>query len=235
MDRRSSWLLLLLTLCVVLQACARETVTQTPATIRVLTDETGGAPRLHSDAALLEPVIRVSSRLIAAARRSEFGSQALALCWSIAVYDDHAPSRTFVTPDGVLAVSSGSFPLAQTEAGLAALLSHELIHALVHGAASISPPCSGPMTEPPPALFTYEEELRADELGLKLMAEAGYDPGELLHLWERMKRRTDGVDDAVLVHLTYDRRMDRMAQWWKDALTRYERANRAPQKALPSK
>jgi predicted Zn-dependent protease len=130
-------------------------------------------------------------------------------------------------------VSSGSFPLAQTEAGLAALLSHELVHALVHGAASISPPCSGHTTEPPPALFTYEEELRADELGLTLMADAGYDPGELLHLWERMKQRTDG--DAVLVHLTYDRRMDRMTQWWKDALTRYERANRAPQKALPLK
>jgi hypothetical protein len=65
------------------------------------------------------------------------------------------------------------------------------------------------------------------------MADAGYDPSELLHLWERMKQQTDG--DAVLVHLTYDRRMDRMTQRWKDALTRYERANRAPQKALPLK
>jgi predicted Zn-dependent protease len=243
MDRRSSWLLLL-ALCVILQACAKKTVTHAPATMRVLTNGIvrGGSiedpvePRAHhvqSDAALLEPVVRVSSRLIAAARRSEFGSQALALCWSIAVYEDHAPSRTFVTPDGVVVVSSGSFPLAQTEAGLAALLSHELVHALVHGAASISPPCSGHTTEPPPALFTYEEELRADELGLTLMADAGYDPSELLHLWERMKQQTDG--DAALVHLTYDRRMDRMTQWWKDALTRYERANRAPQKALPLK
>jgi hypothetical protein len=48
-----------------------------------------------------------------------------------------------------------------------------------------------------------------------------------------MKQQTDG--DAALVHLTYDRRMERMTQWWKDALTRYERANRAPQKALPLK
>lgn len=244
MDRRSFWLLLL-ALWVLLPACEKKAVIHAPATIRVLTDEavrSGSigdpvdpqAPRLRSDAALLDPVIRVSTRLIAAARRSEFGSQALALCWSIAVYEDHAPSRTFVTPDGAIVVSSGSFDLAQTEAGLAALLSHELMHALVR-AASLSPPCSGHTTEPLPALFTYEEEMRADELGLKLMADAGYDPGELLHLWKRMKRQNDGVADALLVHVTYDRRMDRMMQWWNDALTRYERANRAPQKALPSK
>ena len=119
MDRRSSWLLLL-ALCVILQACAKKTVTHAPATMRVLTDgivrsgsiEDPVEPRarhVQSDAALLEPVVRVSSRLIAAARRSEFGSQALALCWSIAVYEDHAPSRTFVTPDGaVLAIASGA-------------------------------------------------------------------------------------------------------------------------------
>jgi len=245
MDRRSFWLLLL-ALCVLLPACEKKAVIHAPATIRVLTDEAvrrgsigdpvdRQAPRLRSDAALLDPVIRVSTRLIAAARRSEFGSQALALCWSIAVYEDHAPSRTFVTPDGAIVVSSGSVDLAQTEAGLAALLSHELMHALLRGAASFSPPCSGHTTAPPPALFTYEEEMRADELGLKLMADAGYDPGELLHLWKRMKRQNDGVADALLVHVTYDRRMDRMMQWWNDALTRYERANRAPQKALPSK
>jgi predicted Zn-dependent protease len=205
---------------------------RTPPAIRVLTDEMGGAGRLHSDASLLEPAIRVSSRLIAAARRSEFASRAHALCWSIAVDTDRAPSRTFVTPDGAIVVSSDSFHLAQTEAGLAALLSHELIHALVHSS-GVSPPCFGHTTEPPPPLLTYEEELHADELGLKLMAEAGYDPGELLQLWERMKQQTD-IGDAVLVHLTYDRRMHRMAQSWKDALTRYERANRAPQKALPT-
>ena len=217
--------------------------------IRILTEDTVStaepiadavaphAGRLSRHATLLEPVVRVSSRLIAAARKSEsdLASRARALCWTIAVYDDEASVQTFVQADGTIVVPSGAFHLTQNEAGLAALLSHELIHALVHGAASISPPCSGHTTEPPPALFTFEEEVRADELGLKLMAEAGYDPGELLHLWERMKRQTDGVDDAVLVHLTYDRRMDRMAQWWKDALTRYERANRAPQKALPLK
>jgi hypothetical protein len=38
----------------------------------------------------------------------------------------------------------------------------------------------------------------------------------------------------VLVHLTYDRRMEQISQWLGDALMRYERAHRAPEKALPS-
>jgi predicted Zn-dependent protease len=243
MDRRTSWPWLF-ALWIMLPGCQKESVIHAPATIRVLTDEMvpSGSTRppaesrpgrLRSDAALLESVIRVSSRLIAAARGMEYGSQADTRCWTIAVYDNTAPSRTFVTPDGVIIVSSGSFSLAQTEAGLAALLSHELIHALVHGTASVSPPCSGDTTEPSRALFTYEEELQADELGLKLMAEAGYDPRDWLRLWERMKQQTDGINDDVLVHLTYDRRMDRMTQAWKDAMLRYQRANRAPQKMLP--
>jgi hypothetical protein len=216
-------------------------------------------------AALLEPVVRVSSRLITAARRSEYGSRTRDVCWVIAVYEDDAASRLIVRSDGRITVSSGVFPLAQSEAGLAALLSHELVHALLHDPASdsLSHPPSGGGHFPParptdclcnrspgrafpqsclstahgqlPALSTYPEELQADEMGLKLMAEAGYDPRELLRLWERMKQRNNDAADKVLVHLTYDRRMEQISQWLQDALTRYERAHRAPQNALPSK
>jgi hypothetical protein len=65
------------------------------------------------------------------------------------------------------------------------------------------------------------------------MADAGYDPRELLGLWERMRRVQDIGNDEVLLHLTYDRRMEQIAQRLPQALLRYERANRAPQKALP--
>jgi predicted Zn-dependent protease len=246
MDHRCVLWSMVLAVCVTLHACAKDTVTQAPAIIRVLTEETpptgraGDAVeragrRLASDATLLEPVVRVASRLIATARRSEFGPRARALCWVIAIYDDNLPAPSFVRSDGGITMSSGAFRLAQSEAGLAALLSHELIHALVHESAVVSPSCLNTTSGQPPSLFTHGEELQADELGLKLMAEAGYDPRELLELWERMKRRNDDISDEVLVHLTYDRRMEQIAQWLPDALTRYERANRAPQKALPSK
>lgn len=238
--------LLLLALCVTLQACAKDALTQPPLTIKVLTDKavatgsvTGGAQpeggRLSNDVTLLEPVIRVSSRLVAAARRSEFGSRARDLCWGIAVFEDTTPSQTFVRPDGTIVVSSASFHLAQTEAGLAALLSHEFIHALAHDAPPVPSPCQSTTGAQPPPLFTHQEELQADEKGMRLLAEAGYDPRELPWLWERMKRESDDLGDPVLRHLTYDHRVEQIARRLQDGLTRYSRAKRAPQKTLPSK
>jgi metalloendopeptidase OMA1, mitochondrial len=227
----------LLLLCLGGQACAREHIVQTPTTIKILTKEElasrdGSAP-LVTDVRILEPVLRVASRLIAAARRSEYGARARALCWVIAVYKNAPHVPPVVRPDGSMVVSTGTFRLAETEAGLAAVLTHELVHALAHAGPSVSPVCVRTIKEEPAALFTLDEEQRADEMGLMLMADAGYDPRELLGLWERMKREQNGAADEVLVHITYERRMEQIAQGLPHALMRYEHANRAPQKVLP--
>ena len=231
--------LVVLALCVAAMACARDPVVQTPTMIRILTKESAASEKgppdvapLVSDARILEPAVRVASRLIAAARRSDYGSRARALCWVIAVHNQPALPRSFVRSDGGIVVSTGTFRLAETESGLAAILSHELIHALAHDEIPVSPVCVS-STAHPPALFTREEESKTDEMGLKLMADAGYDPRELLGLWERMKREEDGAPDEVLLHVTYDRRMEQIAQSLPQALKRYEHANRAPQKVLP--
>lgn len=227
-----------------LQACAKESVIQTPTMISVLTKDSAASTtaqellrtesgRLTGNANLLEPVVRVSSRLIAAARRSEYGSRARNLCWVVAVYDDPAKPRAFVRPDGGIVVSIAIFRLAETEAGLAALLGHELAHALTSETVPGLPPCVS-LGEQPNTLHTYEEELQADEIGLTLMAGAGYDPRELLRLWERL-RLQEKVGDHVLEHFTYERRMEHIAQRLPPALMRYERANRPPQKKLPLK
>jgi metalloendopeptidase OMA1, mitochondrial len=239
MRRRCHYGLLVLAVCVAAQACARDPVVQTPTMIRILTKESSVSQTglsdlapLVSDARILEPAVRVASRLIAAARRSDYGSRARALCWVIAVYNTPTLSRSFVRPDGGIVISTGTFRLAETESGLAAVLSHELIHALAHDEIPVSPVCVS-TTGQPPALFTREQESRTDVMGLKLMADAGYDPRELLGLWERMKREQDGARDEVLLHFTYDRRMEQIAQSLPQALRRYEHANRAPQKVLP--
>jgi len=225
-----------------LQACANEQVAQTPVRITAVTEEMRAqrpgpellqteAARLLSDSRLLDPVVRISSRLIAAAQRSEYGARARVQCWVIALYDEPQQLRAFVRPDGGIVVSTGTFAFAETEAGLAALLSHELAHAL----ASETPPsstCVAGAAEGSP-LFTYREELHADEVGLTLLADAGYDPQELLRLWERMRSRAHATDH-VLEHFTYDRRLEHISHRLPEALIRYERASRAPQKALPS-
>lgn len=228
-------------LCVALQACATEPVVQTPTMMRILTKEISPngtvapeAGRLITDARMLDPVVRVTSRLIAATKRATYGSRARALCWVIALYDDRSVARSFVRPDGAIVVSSGAFRLAQSEAGLAALLSHELVHALVHDETPVPADCVSAIGQQP-ALAPHEEELQTDETALYLMADAGYDPRELLGLWERIKREYDSDLDEVLKHFTYDRRIEQIRQWLPSALMRYERSNRAPQKGLPLK
>jgi metalloendopeptidase OMA1, mitochondrial len=242
-QRRTHWPLIL-AICVAVQACAGDPVVQTPPKMKVITKEDpvigaiGGASESHAerlaDVRRLEPVVRVVTRLIAAARKSDFGTRARTLCWVVAVYDNDARARSFVWPDGSIVVYSGTFRLAETEAGLAAVLSHELVQALVRDEVPVPPSCVSP-TRQEPALFSHKEEQQADERGLILMADAGYDPRELLALWERMRRQQDHVGDEVLAHFTYDRRMEHLAQWLPHALMRYERANRAPQRVLPLK
>ena len=228
-----------LAVCIAAQACARDPIVHAPTMIRILTKESAASETspsasapLVSDLRILEPAVRVASRLIAAARRSDYGSRARALCWVISVYNTPTLSRSFVRPDGGIVVSTGTFRLAETESGLAAILSHELIHALAQDEIPVSPVCVSTTGQPPP-LFTREEESKTDDMGLKLMADAGYDPRELLGLWERMKREQDGSRDEVLLHFTYDHRMEQIAQSLPQALRRYEHANRAPQKVLP--
>ena len=222
--RRYGYFVLAFSLSVL--ACAKEHAVQPPVSVHV------NRNFVH-DARLLDSVLRVSSRLIAAVRRLPHSHllHAHDLHWVITVYDHQAQRRSFVWPDGRIEVSSGLMGLAETEAGLAAILGHEFGHALAHSVSqNVSPGVDATKQEPP--LFTFEEELEADKIGLTLMADAGYDPRELLWLWERMKGQ-HGNADGLDVHLTYDRRMEHIAQWLPDALVRYERAHRAPRRTLP--
>lgn len=220
-------------------ACAKEQVVHPPVPIGVVTElrppysqqANAIAGALTDDAALVGPVMRVSSRLIAAARQSAYAPRAQGMCWRIAVYEDPG-MRAFIRSDGLIVVDVGTFRLAETEGGLAALLGHELAHALAADAASLPLSCLG-TSDQPPSLSTYEDELGADSAGLDLMADAGYDPRELLGLWYRM-RLEQRERDKVVEHVTYDRRMEQIGQRLPEAIMRYERTNRAPQKPLPS-
>ena len=210
---------------VVSHSCAKEQVVHPPAAISIL--KKAG---LTEDPLFVDPVMRVSSRLIAAARQSAYAPRGRALCWTIAVYDRPAQGA-YVLPDGVIVVYAGTFRLAETEAGLAALLGHEIVHALASNAAP-SAPCLGTHDQSPP-VFTFQDELDADDAGLNLMADAGYDPRELLRLWERMRLERQ-ERDKLYEHVTYGRRMEHIGQHLPEAIMRYERTNRAPQKRLPS-
>ena len=121
-------------------------------------------------------------------------------------------------PGGKVAVYTGILPVTKNETGMAVVMGHEIAHALAgHGNERISQamvaqyggailgsaisdaqwarvfqeayPLGSQMV-----LLKYgrSQELEADEIGLYLMAMAGYDPRQALPFWERMEAQSSG-------------------------------------------
>ncbi|MBM4250461.1 MAG: M48 family metallopeptidase [Deltaproteobacteria bacterium] len=121
--------------------------------------------------------------------------------------------NAFCLPGGKVGVYTGILPVAKTNAGLAAILGHEIGHAvarhsgermsqeiLVSGVlVSVQKLLGDSQTKPyvMAALglgakfgvvlpYSRAQETEADTIGLKYMVRAGYDPNEAVTLWERM-------------------------------------------------
>ncbi len=73
---------------------------------------------------------RVSAPIIEAAKHSKYAESAKQFQWDVAVIKDDKTKNAFALPGGKIAVYTGIFPVAENEAGLAAIIGHEVIHAL---------------------------------------------------------------------------------------------------------
>jgi predicted Zn-dependent protease len=95
--------------------------------------------RISQDPREVEPVNRVAARIIEAAKRSKYAQMARQFQWEVTVIKDDKTMNAFALPGGKIAVYTGIFPVAKTEAGLAAVMGHEVVHALArHGAERMS-------------------------------------------------------------------------------------------------
>ena len=128
-------------------------------------------------------------------------------CPDIRVYVVRNPYfNASMAPNGMMVVWSGLFLRAQNEAQLAAILGHEMGHYIERhmlqrwrdardkaGFAQFLTLGLGPVGLIP-ALglmasiysFSRDQEREADNIGLELMAKAGYDPREVSHIWAQM-------------------------------------------------
>src|SRR5437867_5995266 len=95
--------------------------------------------KMSTDPREVEPVKRVAARIIEAAKSSKYAKIAQQFDWEVSVIKDDKTMNAFALPGGKIAVYTGIFPVAKNEAGLAAILGHEVTHALArHGAERMS-------------------------------------------------------------------------------------------------
>src|SRR5438094_4730901 len=176
--------------------------------------------KISHDPREVEPVKRVAARIIEAAKSSKYAERARQFTWEVSVIKDDTTMNAFALPGGKIAVYTGIFPVAKNEAGLAAILGHEVTQALArHGpermsqgmlaeglvvGATLGAASQGINPEVAQlaggALANYgfilpysrKHESEADYIGLLLAAQAGYDPHEAVHVWERMENVSKG-------------------------------------------
>jgi len=133
--------------------------------------------------------------------------------WEFVLFQNNQ-ANAFCLPGGKVGVYTGLLPIANTEAGLATVLAHEVAHAVAHhgserisrvlaiqglGIAVISQ-MDNLNSNTRNLLYTAYglgttlgselphsrlQESEADEIGLIYMARAGYDPKEAIAFWQR--------------------------------------------------
>lgn len=157
------------------------------------------------------------------------------------VKDDNV--NAWCMPGGKIVVYTGILPITQSEAGLATVMGHEVSHAILNhaqqrmsaatlqelGAAGVSLVSGSKSPETQQLLmtiygagsdmfgmlpFSRKHESEADEIGLTLMAIAGYNPDDAVPFWERMSAGGgSGVPEFLSTHPSDTTRISNLKKW----------------------
>ncbi|NNC64839.1 MAG: M48 family metallopeptidase [Gammaproteobacteria bacterium] len=165
--------------------------------------------------------------------------------WEVVVFDDDA-LNAFAMPGGKIGVFTGIFKAAETPDGLAAVIGHEIAHVtedhvmsqarrqvgtdLLARAGGAMTGLYGYSSEFTRVLlnlpFSRRDESEADIVGLKYMADAGFDPRATMYLWKNMGDMRDGGEQAEFLstHPSDVRRLDDIVRSITPALIKYNEA-----------
>ncbi len=197
--------------------------------------------RISRDREMNRRVRDVGRRIAAVSPHPEYD-------WEFNVIEDESPNA-FALPGGKVGVHTGLFKVARNDDQLAAVMAHEVGHAIArHGSERISQQIllqtglsvlssSGAVAGQYVQLaaqaatlgvilpFGRDQESEADHIGLLYMAQAGYDPRAAIDLWRNFDSFGGGRPPEFLsTHPSPGTRIQRLDALMPEALAIYRQA-----------
>jgi Zn-dependent protease with chaperone function len=210
------------------------------------------ARKLNTDAVQTARLRAIAGRLIPHVK--VYRQDALAWKWEVNVFDSD-DINAFCMPGGKIGFFSGILTkLALDDAEVAAVMGHEIAHALrehtrekvsqqglsnavvlgVAASGSRSAGAAGGAVAVGAQLFLHlpfsrDMESEADAAGLELMARAGYDPRAAVRVWHKMQKATQGAGPPALLrtHPTNEQRIRSIEALLPRVMPLYDAASRA--------
>lgn len=195
---------------------------------------------ISKDPELNRRVETVGSRIAASSPHPEWD-------WQFTVIEDDEPNA-FALPGGKVGVNTGLFQVAENDDQLAAVMGHEVAHAIArHGAERMSQQVLmqvglaslGIATDQTTAAlaaqaamlvvtlpYSRTQESEADHIGLIYMARAGYDPRQAVELWRNFESfGGERPPEFMSTHPAPGSRIDNLTRLLPQAMPIYQ-ANR---------
>ena len=182
-------------------------------------DEIRAKETICKDASSKAAIVAIGQRIAAVSPQPKWA-------WTFELFDAPTTLNAFALPGGKVGIYSGLLPAAANAAGLAAVMGHEVAHAILrHGAERVSQglvvqagvDAAGVAFENSAHRSTImaslglgaqlgvvlpysrDMESEADQVGLLYMAKAGYDPAEAVAFWERFRKATGASSTPALL------------------------------------
>ncbi len=210
-------------------------------------NESARKGKLNQDVAMTARVRSIAQRMIP--QTAVFRPEATNWKWEVNVISSDE-LNAWCMPGGKIAFYSGIINKLQlTDAEIAAIMGHEIAHALreharerasqqlgtglvigvgaaVLGAGQTAVDLAGMITQ---LTFTLPNsrlhETEADRIGIELSARSGYDPRAAITLWEKMNKASSGGPPQFLsTHPSPETRMQDLANYSQRVMPLYEKS-----------